>query len=228
MNSNWSYSPETLNSGQNWRFLSRVTLKFDVWHWKTIGHFFYAAPSFVHHFIAVIELKLELRSGNSLLGSKSTIFYGVILKFDGWQCKTIRHLSNIKLCAWFHYHMWIQNGVTVWKRLSWVLTSVTSTFDLWPWLFAWTSRPWMVITPEKFRMIRWQEHCQKGVRDGRTDRQTERSVLRTVWSQLKMTLKFQGDLHGCDKKTLICHWCKLNYAVNWTSPEKFLPYYRIS
>ena len=83
-------------------------------------------------------------------------------------------LSNIKLCAWFHYHMWIQNGVTVWKRLSWVLTSVASTFDLWPWIFAWTSRPSMVITPENFRMILWQEHCQNGVRDGRTDRQMNR------------------------------------------------------
>ena len=37
--------------------------------------------------------------------------------------------SNIKLCASFH-HMWIQTGVTVRKRLSWVLTSVTLTFDL--------------------------------------------------------------------------------------------------
>ena len=36
--SNWSYSPETLNSGQNWRFfLSRVTLAIDGWPWKTIG-----------------------------------------------------------------------------------------------------------------------------------------------------------------------------------------------
>ena len=33
-------------------FLSRVTLKFDWWPWKTIGHLFYATSSFVHHFIA--------------------------------------------------------------------------------------------------------------------------------------------------------------------------------
>ena len=36
-------------------------------------------------------------------------------------------LSNIKLYASFHHHMWIQTGVTVRKRLSWVVTSVTLT-----------------------------------------------------------------------------------------------------
>ena len=75
-------------------------------------------------------------------------------------------LSNIKLCASFHHHMWIQTGVRVWKRLSWVLTSVTLTFDLWPWPFAWTSLLSLVIN---FMMIRWWEHSQKGVTDRQTD-----------------------------------------------------------
>ena len=98
-------------------------------------------------------------------------------------------LSNIKLCASFHCHMWIQTGLTVRKRLNGVMTSVTLTFDLWPWPFAWSSRLSMVITPENFKMIRWEEHCQKGVTDRRTDGQTdgrtEISVLRAAWSQLK-------------------------------------------
>ena len=113
VNSNWSYFPETLNSGQNRRifvpcdleiwwmtlknnrapllwyiqlsapfqchrwiqagvsvrkrsirvkvddFLSRVTLKFDWWSWKTIGHLFYATSSYVHHFKAISKFKLE-------------------------------------------------------------------------------------------------------------------------------------------------------------------------
>ena len=83
-------------------------------------------------------------------------------------------LSNIKLYASFHQHMWIQTGVTVRKRLSWVMTSVTLTFDLWPWPFAWTSLLSLVITPENFMMIRWWEHGEKGVTDGQTDRQTDR------------------------------------------------------
>ena len=67
VNSNCSYSLETLNSGQNWwYFLPLVTLKFYRCPWKTIGHLFYAASSFVHHFIAIGELKLELQSGQNL------------------------------------------------------------------------------------------------------------------------------------------------------------------
>ena len=38
VNSSWRYSPETPNLGQNHRFLSRVTLKFYRWPWKTIGY----------------------------------------------------------------------------------------------------------------------------------------------------------------------------------------------
>ena len=55
-------------------FLSRVTLKFDRWAWKTIGHIFCATSSFVHNFVAIGEFKLELQSGNAQFGSKSTIF----------------------------------------------------------------------------------------------------------------------------------------------------------
>ena len=82
--------------------------------------------------------------------------------------------------------MWIQTGVTVRKRLSWVVTSVTLTFDLWPWPFAWTSLLTMVITPENFMMIRWWEHGEKGVTDRQTDRRTENTICRAAWSQLKM------------------------------------------
>ena len=57
--------------------LSRVTLKFDGWPWKTIGHLFYVASSFMHHFIAIGEFKLKLQSGNAQFGSKSTIFLAV-------------------------------------------------------------------------------------------------------------------------------------------------------
>ena len=40
-------------------FFNCVTLKFDVWPWKTIGHLFYATWSFVQHFVAIGEFKLE-------------------------------------------------------------------------------------------------------------------------------------------------------------------------
>ena len=57
--------------------LSRVTLKFDGWPWKTIGHLSFAVSSFVQHFIAIGEFKLELQSGNAQFGSNSTIFRAV-------------------------------------------------------------------------------------------------------------------------------------------------------
>ena len=58
-------------------FLSRVTLQFDAWPWKIIGHLFYATSSFVHHFVAISDFKLELQSGNAQFGSNSTIFRAV-------------------------------------------------------------------------------------------------------------------------------------------------------
>ena len=53
-------------------FLSRVTLKFDGWPWKSIEHLSYAASSFVHHFRAIVKFKLELQSRNAQFGSKLT------------------------------------------------------------------------------------------------------------------------------------------------------------
>ena len=132
VNSNLSYSPETLNSGQKRRlfqpcdleilrmtlknnrasllyyfklcvsfrthwwiqigvtvrkrpiwvkfgdFYSRATLKFDGWPCKTLGHLFYATSSFVQHFVAIGEFKLELQSGNAQSGLNSTIFRAVL------------------------------------------------------------------------------------------------------------------------------------------------------
>ena len=65
----------------NWiqivNFSARVTVKFDGWPRKIIGHLFYATASFVHHFVPIDEFKLELQSGNAQSGSNSTIFRAV-------------------------------------------------------------------------------------------------------------------------------------------------------
>ena len=53
-----------------------MTLKFDGWPRKTIGHLFYlfyTMLSFVLHFKTTGELKLELQSRKAQFGSKSTI-----------------------------------------------------------------------------------------------------------------------------------------------------------
>ena len=61
--------------------LCTVTLEFDGWHCKTIGHLFYATSSCVHHFITISEFKLGLQSGNAQFRSKWTFFSRVTLKF---------------------------------------------------------------------------------------------------------------------------------------------------
>ena len=165
-----------------------MTLKFDGWPWKTIGHLFYATSSFVQHFIAIGEFKLELQSGNAQSGSNSAILAPCDLEIWWITLKNNRAplLSNIKLYVSFHHHI-CSNWSYSPETKMWVVTSVTLTFDLWPWPFAWTL-PWSnVITPENFMMIRWWEHSQKGVTDGQTDRRTENTIHRAAWSQLKIT-----------------------------------------
>ena len=142
---------------------------------KTIGHLTFPISSFVHHFVAIGEFKLELQSGKPNLGQIWRFLEPCDLEIWLMTLKNNRAplLSYIKLYASFHHHMWIKTGVTVQKLLSLVVTSVTLTFDLWPWPFAWTLLWTLVITPENFMMIQWWEHSQKGVTDGQTDRRTD-------------------------------------------------------
>ena len=130
VNSNWSYSPETFDSGQKRRF--------DGWPWKTIGHLFCTISSFVHHFKAIDEFKLELESWNAQLASKSAISCPVW----SWNL-TLKNnraplLCCFKFCASFRSHWWIQTGATVQKRPIGVknddfFSRVTLKFDGWPW-----------------------------------------------------------------------------------------------
>ena len=121
-------------------FLSHVTLKIDGWPWKTIGHLFYAASSYVHHFIAINIFKLELQSGNAQFGSISVIFVLCDLQVWWMTLKNNREplLYYFKLCLSFQSHLWIQTWVTVRKRsirvkISDFLSHVTLKIDGWPW-----------------------------------------------------------------------------------------------
>ena len=64
-------------------YLLYVTLKFDGWPRKRIGHLCYATSSFVHHFVTISEFKLDLRSRNSQNGTKFALT-SVTLTFDLW------------------------------------------------------------------------------------------------------------------------------------------------
>ena len=68
-------------------FFSRVTLQFDGWPWKTIGHPFHATSSFVQHFVPIGEFTLAL-VWKRLFGSKSIIFLAV------WPCSLTDDLEK--------------------------------------------------------------------------------------------------------------------------------------
>ena len=124
--------------------LSRVTFKFDGWPWKTKGHLFFVASSFVHHSIAIGEFNLKLQVGNPQFGSKSAIYCPVwswylyiflscvTLKFYTWTWKTIGHLFYAT-SSFVHHFVAIQTGVTVRKRPFWVKSTIFNPCDLAIW-----------------------------------------------------------------------------------------------
>ena len=121
-------------------FLSRVTLKFDGWPWKTTGHLSHATSNFVHHFIAICQFKMELQSGNVKFGQNRWFFVQCDLEIWRMTSKNNRAplLCYFKLCASFHSHLSIQNRITVRKCQNWVkigvfLSCITLIFYGWPW-----------------------------------------------------------------------------------------------
>ena len=167
------YSPEMPYSDQNqWFFLSCVTLKFDGWTWKTIGHLFYATSSVMHHFIAISEFKLELLSGNTQCGSKLAIFFVPCDLLIWWMTlKNNRTPLLIKIEAICIISLSYVNSNWSYGPETAKLGFDLCDLDLWPWPFAWTSLLSMIITPEIFMMIR--EHSEKGVTDGRAEGRTD-------------------------------------------------------
>ena len=124
------------NSSKLTIFLPRATLKFDGWPWKTTGHLCYATSSFVHHFIAISEFKLELQSGNAQFGLKSAGFF-CPCDFEIWRMtlKINRAplLCYFKLCASFHSNWSIQTAVTVRIRPNWgKICFDLCDLDIWP------------------------------------------------------------------------------------------------
>ena len=164
-------------------FMSCVTFKFDRWSWKTIGHVFYVSSTFVHHSIANGELKMELQSRNMQFGLKLAFFSmwswnltDVLGKQKGhplWATSSyVHHFKAI--CELKLLELWCGKAQT---EAKFALTSVTLTFDIWPWPLAWASLMSMVITPKNFMLTWWKQQNEKGVKsrqlDRRTDRQTE-------------------------------------------------------
>ena len=104
-------------------FLGLVTLKFYGWPPKTIGHLFYATSSFVQHFVAIGEFRLELQSGNAKSGSKSTIFWAV------WPWNLTNDLQQGKSEGFESCDRPIVRKRPIWDKIGDVLSRVTLKFD---------------------------------------------------------------------------------------------------
>ena len=116
VNSNWSNSPETLHLCQNRQFFC------PVWPWilmddlekNNLRHLLYATASFVHHFIAMSEFKLELQSGNIQIGA--IFFYLCDLDFDLWPWP-LAWASFLSMAITPENFMMIQwQELTLWRR----------------------------------------------------------------------------------------------------------------
>ena len=93
MNWNWSYSPETPNSGQNLRFF--VSCDLEGW-WMTLKNnraplliYFKLCASLRSHWWIQTGVTVQKRPIQVKIWD---FFSRVTLKFDGWPWKTIRHL----------------------------------------------------------------------------------------------------------------------------------------
>ena len=111
VNSNWSYSLETLNFvSKSVIFFSHVRWIFDRWPEQITEHLFYTTLSFVHNFKAISESKLGLQSTNTQFGSKLVIF---ACDLKNWWMTWMIESMLLQVCAPCHSHKWIQTAVRV-------------------------------------------------------------------------------------------------------------------
>ena len=131
MNSNWSYSPETLNSGQNQQFL--VSCDLEIWRMTLNNNraplpcCFKPCASFHSH--QWIQTRVTLRKRP--IWVTIDIFF-VPCDLEIWQM-TLKNnrtplLCYFKLCASFCSHWWIKTGATVRKPPIGVKSQ-----NRWPW-----------------------------------------------------------------------------------------------
>ena len=119
VNSNWTCSLETLNLGQNWQFF--VACGLEMWRMTFKNNsapllccFNLCASFHSKHWIqtgvTVRKRPIWVKIGNFLVPCDLEIWW-ITLKNNRTPL-----LYNIKLCASFQSHRWIQTGVAVRKR----------------------------------------------------------------------------------------------------------------
>ena len=144
------------------------------------------------------SFKLELWPRNAQFRSKSVFCVPCELEII-W--KTLKNnkvllLYRIELCLSLRSHQWIQTWLTVRKpsirvKIGDFLCCVSSKFDEWSWttighlFYAASGFVHHLIAISEFKLSRWYHDrniVQKGVKDGRTDRQTDGRTDRQMCS----------------------------------------------
>ena len=155
---------------------------------KHLRRVLYATSSFVHHFVAIAEFKLELQSRNVQFGSNWIFFvllFYVILRFDGWHRKWIGHLFYTMSSF---VHQWIQTGFTVQKYPNWGKISFgLCDLDLWHWLLAWAPLLPMVNYMTK---TLWKRHHRQRQTDRRTDGQNRSLSCLVAAKNIQQNFKY--------------------------------------
>ena len=109
-----------------------MTLEFNGWPRKIIGHLFYISSSFVHHLKSPVNSNWSycLETINS--GQNRLLFVLCDLEIWWMTFKNNRAplLCHIKLCASFQSHRWIQTGVAVLKCS--IRVKIGDFFPVWP------------------------------------------------------------------------------------------------
>ena len=79
----------------------------------------------------------------------------------------------------------------------------------------------IAITPENFMMIRWLEHCEKGVTDGQTDGQPSLSMNKptTWWKSGRVSLVSSSCLYKTQPERALAQVC--HTRINVLSPEEY-------
>ena len=84
-------------------FFTGVSFELDKWPWRTIGYLLYTPRSFVHHFIATCELKLELSSRNAEIVAKLAVFGSRGLEIWRMTLKIVGHLFHVNRSFVHHF-----------------------------------------------------------------------------------------------------------------------------
>ena len=133
VNSNWIYSPEMLNSDRNWWHV--IPRDLEIW-WMTLENnrapllrYFKLCAAFRSHWC--IQTGVTVRKGQ--IWVKLDHFYSrVNLKFKGWPCKSIGHLSYTTSSFVHHFVPIGELKLKLQSRNAWCGSKSTIFLAMWP------------------------------------------------------------------------------------------------